>query len=162
MNSKSSQNIQQSRSAQASAVAFPVVHPSVKVPPTKEVQTQNQMKKDRSSKSNKKPEHSSASPDSNICKSCGRQGHTREKCFGSKHPDFNSTKDSWKESKKGKTWAEHDTTPYDVLPFKKQLSGEYLPQEHLDEMGKLYSSRLVVSIALTLQILEVNLLNLLL
>ena len=54
--------------------------------------------------------------------------------FGSKHPDFNS----WKESKNGKAWAEHDTTPYNVLPFKKQFSKEDQPQEHLDEMGKLY------------------------
>jgi hypothetical protein len=136
MNSESSQNIQPSRSAQASAVVAPVFPHPVKDPPTKEGQTQNQTKKDRSSKSNKKPEQSSASPDSIVCISCGRKGHTREKCFGSKHPNFNSTKE--------KAWAEHDTTPYDVLSFKKQLSGKDLPQEHLEEMGKLLSQAYLV------------------
>jgi hypothetical protein len=51
----------------------------VKVPPIKEGLTQIQTKKDRSSKLNKKSEQSSASPNSNICKGCGRKGHIREK-----------------------------------------------------------------------------------
>ena len=69
---------------------------------------------------------------------CGRKGYAKDKCILSKHPDFNPTKDTWKESKKGKAWAEHTTSPHETLPFKQQLSGEELLQEHLEAISKLY------------------------
>jgi hypothetical protein len=145
ISSQSSQNIQPNKEEKASDKASQVSSAAAKIPRTKEssVQTQTQSqsksKKDNNpSKTKPKSENDSANSSITIFKGCGRKGHNKDKCVQSKHPDFNSTKDTWKESKKGKAWAEHTISSHDVLPFKQQLSSEELPQEHLDEIDKLY------------------------
>ena len=104
--------------------------------PSKEAQTQPK-KVTQPSKANQQSDTKSANQGTTPCQGCGRTGHTREKCALSKHPDFNSANQTWKASKNGVAWAGHATYPSQQLPFRRQLSGEELPQEHLDAIGKL-------------------------
>jgi hypothetical protein len=86
------------------------------------------------------------------CFGRGRTGHIRKDCLCINHPDYNKSSDKWDDSANGKAWLAHSLQSK-VLPMKVSLSGEPLPREHMDKIGKYLYQNLTFSICLDLHVI---------
>jgi hypothetical protein len=87
--------------------------------------------------------NSNKNKEAQKCSGCGRDGHTWGNCVLNTHPDFNKEKTKWVNSTSGKAWK---LKGFDVLPFKKTLSGAAFdaprpPKKHQGEILNLLNNK---------------------